>query len=69
VYPLPRRSLIICLAFARAASTEPKKFSVIGERFDGSADKSGLSVVLLLKSLSTVPSMAALVEQPIRLVQ
>jgi hypothetical protein len=55
VYPVPLCSLIICRAFARAASTAPENVSVIGGRFDPFAGKGGLSVVVLPKSLSTVP--------------
>src|ERR1700712_124096 len=54
VYPPARGSLMICRASVRAASTEPRKIVVIAGRFDFLVLKGGPSVVLLLKSLSTV---------------
>ena len=55
VYPDVHGSLMICRAYWRAVSTVPTKISVMGARFGFFGCKGGLLVVVLRKSLSTVP--------------
>jgi hypothetical protein len=55
VYPDVHGSLMICRACWRAASTVPTKISVIGALLAFFVGKGGLLVVVLLKSLSSVP--------------